>query len=277
MSQITEVNRNFSKVNGSFFRDTYSTTTQSVNVNGIDVRWKNIPITDATTLELQTKYNFANESDSQKENVNNGGFYHVKDSLISCAIVRHTWQDKSFNDLTIQYANNSFASTMAELASDIQFGYGNRYYGEHTNGTAYRLIAQGENYLTSDVIMAHAFVWGKGNDVYNRFTGSNTDFNTLRGVVRPAYIWNKNNQTGIELGAFSQTNTVGNNKFKESAYKITPYHALKVDTSILTSRPEIRFYGSYINITNNEIDNFTFADKKNNQFVVGVQAEVWWK
>ncbi|MBE5222397.1 carbohydrate porin [Pectobacterium sp. A113-S21-F16] len=256
---------------------TTRTSSQTVNVNGIDIRWKNIALADRTTLELQTKYNFANKNDTQKNDINAGLYYDVKKSFISTAILRHKWQDKSFNEITVQYANNSFASTFSELAGDIQFGFGNRYYGEHTGGTAYRFIEQGENYLTPNIIMAHSFVWTQGQDIYNRYTGSNTDFNALKGVIRPAYIWNENNQTGVELGAFTQTNTVGNVKYKQSAYKVTPYHAIKVDTSILNSRPEVRFFGSYINIDHNDIDKFSFSDGRRNQFVVGIQAEVWWK
>ncbi|KAA0648090.1 maltoporin, partial [Escherichia coli] len=41
-----------------------------------------------------------------------------------------------------------------------------------------------------------------------------------RAVVRPAYIWDQYNQTGVELGYFTQQNKDANsNKFNESGYK----------------------------------------------------------
>ncbi|EEZ5368805.1 carbohydrate porin, partial [Escherichia coli] len=50
----------------------------------------------------------------------------------------------------------------------------------------------------------------------------------------------------------------------------------KVNTSMLTSRPEIRFYATYIKALENELDGFTFEDNKDDQFAVGAQAEIWW-
>ena len=96
-------------------------------------------------------------------------------------------------------------------------------------------------------------------------------------MVRPAWIWDTYNQTGVELGWFTQTNKKEDGeKLKESGYKTTLYHALKVDTSILNSRPEIRFYGTWLRMLDNELSNYSFADNKKDQFTVGVQAEVWW-
>ncbi len=59
--------------------------------------------------------------------------------------------------------------------------------------------------------------------------------------------------------------------------KVAPlYHALKVGPSLLGSRPEIRFYGTYLNILDNELSQFKFNDNSNNEFMAGIQAEVWW-
>ncbi|HBD0450765.1 TPA: carbohydrate porin, partial [Escherichia coli] len=85
------------------------------------------------------------------------------------------------------------------------------------------------------------------------------------------------NQTGVELGYFTQQNKDANsNKYNESGYKTTLFHTFKVNTSMLTSRPEIRFYTTYIKALENELDGFTFEDNKDDQFAVGAQAEIWW-
>lgn len=54
--------------------------------------------------------------------------------------------------------------------------------------------------------------------------------------------------------------------------KATLFHTLKVDTSMLTSRPEIRFYGSWLRILEYELDQFTFPDSKKDQYTLGIQA-----
>ena len=95
-------------------------------------------------------------------------------------------------------------------------------------------------------------------------------------MVRPAYIWDQYNQTGIELGYFNQKNKYGGVEYREQGYKTTLYHAIKVDTSMLRSRPEIRFYGTYLKSLDNEITDFSFADEKSDQYTVGIQAEVFW-
>lgn len=125
--------------------------------------------------------------------------------------------------------------------------------------------------------MANAIVYSFGNDIYSYETGAHSDFESIRAVVRPAYIWDQYNQTGVELGYFTQQNKDANsNKFNESGYKTTLFHTFKVNTSMLTSRPEIRFYSTYIKALENELDGFTFEDNKDDQFAVGAQAEIWW-
>ena len=94
--------------------------------------------------------------------------------------------------------------------------------------------------------------------------------------MRPAWIWNNGNQTGMELAWFKQTNQQQGNAYAEKGYKATLFHALKVDTSLLQSRPELRFYTTYIRAQDNEISQFRFADRKKDQLTIGAQAEVWW-
>ncbi|MEF3102585.1 carbohydrate porin [Enterobacter sp. 10-1] len=253
---------------------------QQVNTNSFDIRYKGIPLWDKATLEVSGRYITPNETDSNHKNEDDGNYYSVKDSWLAGLILRQNFTGGGFNELTLQGANNSMASGFARL-SGANPSYSNNgtgdYYGEHTNGKAFRIISQGENYLRPDVIMAHALVYAHGNDIYSYDTGAHTEFDTVRAVVRPAYIWNNNNQTGVELGWFDQKNKIGGEEYHESGYKITPYHAIKVNTSILTSRPEIRFYGTYMKVKENGISQFEFADAKSDQFTVGVQAEVWWK
>jgi carbohydrate-specific outer membrane porin len=254
------------------------TATQVVNTNAVDLRWKDIPIFSNQTLELDGIYISANKTSGNKTNENENNYYNVKNAWAVNAIVRTPLQNNGFDEFTLQVANNSIASGYGNITdSNPDFGFQNdKYAGDHDNGTAYRLISQGEMYLNPKVIMAHALVYGKGKDIFSYDTGEHTNFDTYRAVVRPAYIWDTYNQSGVELAYFYQTNKVDDNSFHESGYKTTLFHTFKVGTSMLTSRPEIRFYATYLKQLKNEVDKFTFNDYKQDQITVGTQVEVWW-
>ncbi|MBA0215975.1 carbohydrate porin [Pectobacterium brasiliense] len=261
--------------------DVYSRNLSSktqMNTNSIDLRYKGIPLWDGGSLSLMGKYAMANKTDTQKSNEDNNTYFQLKDAYVAAAILRQNLNRGGFNEFTVQAANNSFASSFSRYSGASPFmGYNGYYYGDHTNGTAIRVISQGEMYLSDHIIVGNALVYSRGNDIYSYETGAHSDYESIRTVVRPAWIWDNYNQTGVELGWFTQKNKNQNGvNYKESAYKTTLYHALKVDTSLFNSRPEIRFYGTYLKLLDNEISNFTFPDSKKDQFTVGVQAEVWW-
>lgn len=255
----------------------FNNTTQ-MNTNSVDLRYRNIPLWQDGSLSLMGKYAFANKTDDQKRNESNNSYFEMKDTWMATAIVRQELDRKGFNEFTLQVANNSYASSFSNFSgASNSMAQGRYYYGDHTNGVAWRLISQGEMYLADRIIMANALVWSHGEDVYSYESGASSDFNSFRAVIRPAWIWDTWNQTGVELGWFAQKNTTQQGQdLKESAYKTTLYHALKVGESLLGSRPEIRFYGTYINIIDNELSQFRFNDNSKNEFMAGVQAEVWW-
>ncbi|WP_270502646.1 carbohydrate porin [Kluyvera ascorbata] len=255
----------------------FNNTTQ-MNTNSVDLRYRNIPLWQDGSLSLMGKYAFANKTDDQKRNESNNSYFEMKDTWMATVIVRQELDRKGFNEFTLQVANNSYASSFSNFSgASNSMAQGRYYYGDHTNGVAWRLISQGEMYLADRIIMANALVWSHGEDVYSYESGARSDFNSFRAVIRPAWIWDTWNQTGVELGWFAQKNTTQQGQdLKESAYKTTLYHALKVGESLLGSRPEIRFYGTYINIIDNELSQFRFNDNSKNEFMAGVQAEVWW-
>ncbi|MGB3251870.1 carbohydrate porin, partial [Buttiauxella gaviniae] len=255
----------------------FSHTTQ-MNTNSVDLRYRNIPLWQDGSLSLMGKYAFANKTDDQKTNEDNGSFFKLEDTWMTTAIVRQNLPRDAFNEFTLQVANNSYASSFANFSgASNSMAAGRYYYGDHSDGIAWRLISQGEMYLADKIIMANALVWAHGEDIYSYESGAHSDFNSLRAVIRPAWIWDTWNQTGVELSWFAQKNkTEQGVNLKESGFKTTLYHALKVGPSLLGSRPEIRFYGTYLNILDNELSQFKFNDNSNNEFMAGVQAEVWW-
>ncbi|ECJ5868308.1 carbohydrate porin [Salmonella enterica subsp. salamae] len=255
----------------------FSHTTQ-MNTNSVDLRYRNIPLWENGTLSLMAKYSSPNKTDQQEENENNDSYFEMKDSWMLTSILHQNLERDAFNEFTLQVANNSFASSFSSFSdASNTMAHGRYYYGDHTNGIAWRLISQGEMYLSDNIIVANALVYSHGEDIYSYESGAHSDFDSVRTVIRPAWIWNTWNQTGVEIGWFKQKNkTQQGITLEESAYKTTLYHAFKVGNSILGSRPEIRFYGTWINILDNELSNFNFNDNSKDEFMAGVQAEVWW-
>ncbi|MEI8633782.1 carbohydrate porin [Vibrio sp. PP-XX7] len=216
----------------NYTKDKAATT--QLNTNSIELRYKDIPVWDSATLALIGKYALGNRTDGQKE----GDYYQFKNAWITSAILNHDFGGGSFNEFTIQAAAGSFASSFARYAGSSPYlGINGYYYGNHDDAFAVRMSSQGEAYLSDNIIVANALVYSQGNDVYSYDTGKQTDYHSLRAVIRPAYIWNKFNQTGVELGWFNQKNKSSGRDFDESAYKVTVFHALKVGTSMLKSRP----------------------------------------
>ncbi|WP_370545782.1 carbohydrate porin [Edwardsiella tarda] len=245
-----------------------------VNTNAIELHYRKLPLWAGATLELAGRYNMANRSSKAKSD----DYFSMKNAYIASAILRQEFNGGGFNEFVVQSANNSVASGFMNI-SDSNPHYGNREYygGEHTNGSALRLISQGEAYLCPEIIVANTFVYAHGSDLYSYETRmAHNDFDTFRAVLRPAYIWNTFNQTGIELGWFTQKNRTAQRDYREEGYKVTLFHAFKVDTSMLRSRPEIRFYSTYLKTQQNEITQFAFDDDKLDQLSFGVQAEIRW-
>ncbi|HBZ7348538.1 TPA: carbohydrate porin [Klebsiella variicola subsp. variicola] len=252
------------------------TNSRQINMNQLDIRLKNIPLAENTEMAVSAKYaqpNHASESKSEGDN-----YYDVKNAWLATAVFRHKLSRGAFNDVALQVADNSFATSFSSYDSATAlFGVGKYYYGEHSGGIAYRFITQGENYLGDRIIVANALVYSAGNDIYSPDTGPHSAFRSLRAVVRPAWIWDKYNQTGLEAGWFRQDNTNQvDTRFRESGIKTTLFHTFKIDTSMLNSRPELRLYGTWIKVLDNGLDNFSFPDQKADQFTVGAQAEIWW-
>lgn len=252
------------------------TSSKQINTNQLEIRLKQFPVTQQTEMGVSAR--FAQPNHANGSGANADEFYTVKNAWLVTAMLKHRFSNGGFNDVALQVADNSFATSFSSYDSATAlFGVGKYYYGEHSDGKAYRLITQGENYLSDRIIMANALVYSWGKDIYSPDTGPHTRFTSLRAVVRPAWIWDKYNQTGFEAGWFSQVNKDrAKNRFTESGLKTTLFHTFKIDTSMLTSRPELRLYGTWLKVLDNELDNFTFDDRKQDQFTVGAQAEVWW-
>lgn len=242
-----------------------------VDVNEIEVRYRDIPLWKDAFFAVNARYSAPNKSKLQDD-------VTIKNAWVGSVVLRQNNFLGGFNQLTLQTATNSVASHLANINTnnpEFAANANNDYIGKHTGGKAYRLVSEGEAYLSDNVIMAHALALTTGKDVYSYDLNlPHTDFTSFKSAVRPAYIWDQYNQSGVEFGYFNQKNKVNGKTYKEEGYKTTLYHSFKVGESILSSRPDIRFYLSYIESLNNDISKFEFNGKKR-QISFGVQTEVW--
>ncbi len=244
---------------------------EDVDVNEIEVRYRDIPLWKDAFFAVNARYSAPNKSKLQDD-------VTIKNAWVGSVVLRQNNFLGGFNQLTLQTATNSVASHLANINTnnpEFAANANNDYIGKHTGGKAYRLVSEGEAYLSDNVIMAHALALTTGKDVYSYDLNlPHTNFTSFKSAVRPAYIWDQYNQSGVEFGYFNQKNKVNGKTYKEEGYKTTLYHSFKVGESILSSRPDIRFYLSYIESLNNDISKFEFNGKKR-QISFGVQTEVW--
>ncbi len=247
------------------------TKQEEVDLNEIELRYRDIPLWQDATLAINGRYSAPNKSKIQDS-------VSVKNAWLGSFVLRQNNFFGGFNQWTLQTATNSVASQLANINTnnpEFAANSDNDYIGTHTGGKAYRLVSEGEAYLSDKVIIAHALALTTGTDVYSYDLNlAHTDFSSFKSAVRPAYIWDNYNQSGLELGYFRQKNKVKGKSYNEEGFKTTIFHSFKVGESILTSRPDIRFYVSYIESLQNDISKFDF-NGKDNQISFGVQTEVW--
>lgn len=244
---------------------------EEVDLNEIEIRYHDIPLWQDALLGVNARYSAPNKSKIQDS-------VSVKNAWLASLVLRQNQFFGGFNQFTLQTATNSVASQFANINTnnpEFAANADNDYIGTHTGGKAYRLVSEGEAYLSDDVIVAHALALTTGSDVYSYDLNlPHTDFSSFKSAIRPAYIWDNYNQSGVEIGYFKQKNKSGNKTYREEGYKTTLYHSFKVGKSILSSRPDIRFYVSYIESLQNDISKFDF-NGKDHQLSFGVQTEVW--
>lgn len=256
--------------------DTSDSTTISssddYNINMIDIRYGKLPISANSQLEITGDYFIANKTDSQSLLEDNNYVYAANNAARLTGIV-NTKLETGSNQFSLQIANKNLAGNFANVR-----GRPSLYLTNTDNDEAYgwRVTNAGEFMLNKDVIFEHAIAYA---EAYKTAAASDSYYDSAKSfniVGRPAYIWDKNNKTAIELGWYNQTNKLDGESYDESGEKITLAHILSPGISMMNIRPEIRFYTSYLKIDKNEIDSFTFNDSKDHQISFGVQAEAWW-
>ena len=165
--------------------------------------------------------------------------------------------------------------------------------GYKRDGNGFKLYNFGETTIVGDLHMFHVFAYEytKFDEPWHLQSAHKQDkkVEDLSIVIRPWYKLTKMTRVYAELGMWTKTtstNDMATGKAKEDinerAQKITLAYAITPDAGNFWSRPEIRFFGTWLH-----------GDTKNNgqkyhdavvdsyrggsvDMQVGVQAEAWW-
>ena len=186
-----------------------------------------------------------------------------------------------FNKTVLQSFSGSSAdcawSTTADIKSNSGFGGVAGFTGQ-----GYRLLNVGLSQFTENFGMFHQFnaAYSTSNDYDSK--------RTLGLVVRPYYKLTKMTKVIAELGAFVEhekylKHDAGKADHRTHAgQKATLAYAINPDAGNFWSRPEFRFYVSYMNLTadtnvfNEKGEDTIGGAKKGHDTVFGAQVEAMW-
>ncbi len=141
-------------------------------------------------------------------------------------------------------------------------------------GAGYRFINTGDTHITDKFGFQHLV-----NVAYSSGVSAYDNKKSISVVARPFYQLTKMTRLVAEAGAYvEKTKANDGESSTQRANKYALAYAITPDASNFWSRPELRFYISYVNASDNtdtvgpSKDGFT----KTSDFMFGAQVEAWW-
>lgn len=273
-----------------------------VNVNYIDARyasnlwaggWGQLAVAVAIPDTVDSSYTDGDKVIHESDNL----VYDNGTSVMITAEVSQSF-DGGYNKTVLQYMNGG----LAHNAIDIGGGWYDSWH-DAEDAYGFSIINTGEWKLTDRFSFTHVLQYGYaadyGNDMDYGWSDSEEKFvnragqnavdnsQIFRAVARTSYQLTQYFRWLNEVGFFIQ-----DTEYKDDAYtgdsllapkdgtfrgqKYTTALAIAPDTAIL-SRPELRFYVSYINSSDSrDIGNGYGTASYGDNWMFGVQAEAWW-
>jgi carbohydrate-specific outer membrane porin len=90
------------------------------------------------------KYAFANKNDEQERNEDNNSYFRFKDTWMATAIIRQELERRALTNLRCRWRTTRTPAVSPTSPAPVTPASGRYYYGDHTNGVAWRLISQGK-------------------------------------------------------------------------------------------------------------------------------------
>ena len=206
-------------------------------------------------------------------------------------------QQLNGNMLTLEFSqgfNGGWNKTVFQWKTGGQAGQGSGTAWGGEDGNGYKLYNFGETTIVGDLHMFHvvSYEYTKYDKPWHQDPAEydpNKKTKEWQVVIRPWYKLTKMTRIYAELGAWGKTTSQncpldgsGLEHQNEKAQKITLAYAITPDASSMWSRPEIRFFGTWLHGDtrnngekyHNAVVNSYRGGSVDLQF--GVQAEAWW-
>ncbi|MCP8688706.1 carbohydrate porin [Marinobacterium sedimentorum] len=243
-----------------------TSTSDNINVNFLDARYK-LPVFSKSSLDLIGDYAIVNKTGSQELDESSDAAYTAHNSLMLTSIYTTPFRN-GFNETVFQYADKGLAPNMTGLGIDLLAN------SDYSNAKGFRFINSGEFYPTDHTIVAHALTYAEANNLSSDASTRAESEKLFSVAVRPGYLWDEHNRSTFEIAWFNRQNDyLDGTSASVSGQKFTLAQVISAGTSMLTVRPEIRFYATYINAD----DELPFNDStEGSQFSFGAQVEAWW-
>ncbi len=212
-----------------------------------------------------------------------------KDGYYSTYTTDGEWRDATNLSIELNQGFNSgwnktiFQTFIGSTAKGIHWGDSSKVYND--DGTGYRVINTGDTHITDRFGFQHLL-----NIAYSSGVEAYDNSKSISAVIRPFYQLTKMTRLVGEVGAYVQKTKLNSGEhITERANKYSLAYAIAPDASNYWSRPELRFYISYVNgsdtpksYTSGEYKDGSYVGSsydgfnKTSDFVFGVQAEAWW-
>ncbi|WP_202108135.1 carbohydrate porin [Succinivibrio dextrinosolvens] len=243
---------------------------QNAKVNYFDTRYE-FPAWNDATIQLGATYvNVEKQKDGAYSDFTTNGKW--RDAL-NLSVELNQGFSAGWNKTVFQ-------SFIGSTAQDIHFGSSAGVYND--DGTGYRLINTGDTHITDRFGFQHVL-----NVAYSSGYETFDNRKSISAVIRPFYQLTKMTRFIAEAGAFVQKTELNDGShYTDRANKYTFAYAIAPDASNFWSRPELRFYVSYVNGCDWAVDKDTKASyvggfypgksNKTSDLVFGAQVEAWW-
>ena len=278
-----------------------------VALHYFDVEY-DFPVWDGANMEIRNTYMLP------KKDTDNSWYTAETKGTNNLMIELNQGYSLGWNKTVLQYQYGPQAGM--NVFGFQRWGAGDGQSGLADSAWGINLLNFGETHFTENFGMFHvigAHFAGGRDGLATYKNGALTDVKessfkdkkAFQLVVRPYYKLTKMTRLLLEAGFYTESTThwakasvndinyVTENTSNVQAKKVTLAYALTPDAGNFWSRPELRFYVSYLNGGNDQgtlgqygnadytvssatDDRFGYSHKKTNQFIFGAQAEAWW-
>ena len=231
-----------------------------------DVRY-NVGLWDGANLQISNLY-LVPEEENALVHSNNGNVFGLELTQ---------GFNGGWNKTVFQWGHAAYAGAMM-WNGDLSWYDG----GDTQDNNGFRFINTGDTTITDSFKIQHVAQYAWGTKKVDGQDDEKVKFAQL--VVRPFLQLTKMTRLIWEAGAYVQTQKQGNSTHNVTrGQKLTMAYGITPDASNVWSRPEIRFFVSYIHANNADIngkienENVTrkYGEKDCNNVQFGAQVEAW--